>query len=36
MRDIQDFLDEQMWRDWRGLDATFQNVIILVSNHYPL
>ena len=34
--EIQDFLDEQMWRDWRGLDATFQNVIILVSNHYPL
>ena len=34
--DIQDFLDEQIWRDWRGLDATFQNAIILVSNHYPL
>ena len=34
--DIQDFLDEQMWRDLRGLDATFQNVIILVSNRYPL
>ena len=34
--EIQDFLDEQMWRDWRGLDATFQNVIILVSNNYPL
>ena len=34
--DIQDFLDEQMWRDWRGLDAIFQNAIILVSNHYPL
>ena len=34
--DIQDFLDEQMWRDWRGLDAIFQNAIILISNHYPL
>ena len=34
--EIQDFLDKQMWRDWRGLDATIQNVIILVSNNYPL
>ena len=34
--DIQDFLNEQMWRDWRGLDSTFENFITLVSNHYPL
>ena len=34
--DIQDFLNEQMWRDWRGLDSTFENFITIVSNHYPL
>ncbi|XP_067045514.1 uncharacterized protein [Acropora muricata] len=34
--DIRDFLNEQMWRDWRGLDSTFENFITLVSNHYPL
>ena len=31
-----DFLNQQMWRDWRGLDSTFENFITLVSNHYPL
>ena len=34
--DVQDFLDEQMWRDWRGLDAVFENVMALVSTYYPL
>ena len=32
--DVQDFLDEQMWRDWRGLNAVFVNVLALVSNYY--
>ena len=28
---------EQMWRDWRGLNAVFVNVVALVSNnYYPL
>ena len=34
--DVQDFLDEQMRRDWRGLNAVFVNVLALVSNYYPL
>lgn len=34
--DLQDFLDEQMWRDWRGLDAVFTNVIALLSHYYPI
>ena len=34
--DVQDFLDEQMWRDWRELDAVFENVMALVSTYYPL
>lgn len=34
--DVQDFLDEQMWRDWRGLNAVFVNALALVSTCYPL
>ncbi|XP_068747407.1 uncharacterized protein [Montipora capricornis] len=34
--DIQSFLDEQMWRDWRGLDAVFDNMIALLPNYYQL
>ena len=34
--DVQDFLDEQMWRDWRGLDAVFLNALALVSTYYPV
>ena len=34
--DVQDFLNEQMWRDWRGLDALFENVMALVCTYYPL
>ena len=34
--DVQDFLDGQMWRDWRGLDAVFFNSLALVSTYYPL
>ncbi|XP_068712054.1 uncharacterized protein [Montipora foliosa] len=32
---LQDFLDEQMWRDWRGLGDAF-NSIFLVIQYYPL
>ena len=34
--DIQAFLDEQMWRDWRGLDSVFDNMLVLIPNYYPL
>lgn len=34
--DIQDFLDEQMWRDWRGLKSVFENVLAIVPTYYPL
>ena len=34
--DLQDFLNEQMWRDWRGLDAVFDNVIAMITLYYPL
>ena len=34
--DLQEFLNEQMWRDWRGLDAMFCNVIAMITRYYPL
>ncbi|XP_044173176.1 uncharacterized protein LOC122957226 [Acropora millepora] len=34
--DIQAFLDEQMWRDWKGLDSVFDNMLVLIPNYYPL
>ena len=34
--DLQEFLNEQMWRDWRGLDAVFYNVIVMIRRYYPL
>ena len=34
--DIQGFLDEQMWRDWRAAGNVFHNVIGLVVNYYPV
>lgn len=34
--DVQDFLDEQMWRDWRGLNAVFDNSMVLIRSYYPL
>ncbi|XP_068711880.1 uncharacterized protein [Montipora foliosa] len=36
LEDLQDFLEEQMWRDWRGLDAVFDNVTAVLSHYYPL
>ncbi|XP_068697865.1 uncharacterized protein [Montipora foliosa] len=36
LEDLQDFLEEQMWRDWRGLDAVFDNVTAILSHYYPL
>ena len=29
--DLQEFLNEQMWRDWRGLDAVFCNLIVIIT-----
>lgn len=34
--DVQDFLDEQMWRDWHGLNAVFDNSMVLIRSYYPL
>lgn len=34
--DVQDFLDEQMWRDWRRLEALFENVLAILLTYYPL
>lgn len=33
---IQGFLNEQMWRDWRGLDDVFRNFILVIRQYYPL
>lgn len=33
---LQGFLNEQMWRDWRGLNDVFRNVIYVIRNYYPL
>lgn len=34
--DIQGFLNEQMWRDWRGAGDVFRNITLLLTNYYPL
>lgn len=34
--DIQGFLDEQMWIDWRGVGNLFHNVIMVIVNYYAL
>ena len=34
--DLQAFLNEQIWRDWRGLGNDFENMIRLLPNYYPL
>jgi len=34
--DIQGFLGEQMWRDWRGQDNVFYNFILILPNYYPV
>lgn len=34
--DIPGFLNEQMWRDWRGVVNVLHNVILLIANYYPL
>lgn len=33
--DLQEFLNEQMWRDWRGLDNAFENVLGVLPHYYP-
>ena len=34
--DLQEFLDEQMWRDWRGMGNEFANILGVLSTYYPL
>ena len=33
---LQSFLNEEMWRQWRGLNSVFDNIIQTVSVYYPL
>lgn len=33
--DLQDFLNEEMWRQWRGQDAVLPNIIQIISIYYP-
>ena len=32
--DLQGFLDEKMWRGWRGLRSDFDNILEIISNYY--
>lgn len=32
--DLQDFLNEEMWRQWRGLDSVFQNVVTVITRYH--
>ena len=34
--EIQYFLNEQMWRDWRGVGNVFSNLRLLLARYYPL
>ena len=34
--EIQYFLNEQMWRDWRGAGNVFSNLRLLLARYYPL
>ena len=34
-QDLQPFLNESMWRDWRGLDDVFQNLILVLRDRFP-
>ena len=31
---LQGFLDEQMWRDWKGENAVFDNIMTVISRYY--
>lgn len=33
---IQDFLNEEMWRQWKGLGSVFDTIIPVLSRYYPL
>ncbi|KAM7428967.1 hypothetical protein ABFA07_020146 [Porites harrisoni] len=33
---LQSFRDEEMWRQWGGLNSVFDNVIQTISVYYPL
>ncbi|KAK2558712.1 hypothetical protein P5673_018917 [Acropora cervicornis] len=32
--DLQDFLNEEMWRQWKGLDSVFQNVVTVITRYH--
>ena len=34
--DIQDFLNEEMWRQWRGRGSVFEGIIPVIARYYPL
>lgn len=34
--EIQNLLNEQMWRDWRGAGNVFGNLRLLLARYYPL
>ncbi|KAL9977134.1 hypothetical protein ACROYT_G014507 [Oculina patagonica] len=34
--DIQNFLNEEMWRQWSGLGTVFENIIPVIARYYPL
>lgn len=34
--DLQDFLNEEMWRQWRGLNSVFTNLILIIPRYYQL
>lgn len=34
--DVQDFLNEEMWRQWRGLNSVFTNLILIIPRYYQL
>lgn len=33
-QDLQPFLNESMWRDWKGLDDVFQNLILVLRDRF--
>ena len=34
--DIQDFLNEEMWMQWRGRGSVFEGIIPVIARYYPL
>ena len=34
--DLQDFLNEEMWRQWRGLGSVFEAMVPVIARYYPI